>query len=168
MYSFTKARKKSFFQEDTKLWLIFLMAITFLFSAFSLFIWLQSYNYTKDIDFYKTEIKKFNKDIESIQTKKEFMIKQKALFSKIDLSNSMLKDSLNNLLDLIPDPITLTKIVVSKNSLQLFGITPTKEVYNTLLLPPLKSIFTTTQTNFYMMDNGWFKFYSKNELSNEN
>ena len=168
MYSFSTPRKKNFFKEDTKLWLIFLMAITFLFSAFSLFIWLQSYSYTKNIAFYNKEIKKFDKEIKSIQIKKEFILKQKSVFSEIDLSNSMLKDSVKNLLDLIPDPITLNKIVINKNSLEIYGITPTKEVYNVLLLPPLKSIFTSTTTNFYMMDNGWYKFYSKNELKNEN
>ena len=167
MYSFTQPRKKELFQEDTKLWLIFLTAISFLFSAFSIFIWLQSYSYTKDISYYKTEIKKYDKNIKDLKEKKAFILKEKNIFAEIDLSNSMLKNSVKNLLDLIPDPITLTKIVIDKNSLQIFGITPTKEVYNILLLPPLESIFTTTKTEFYMMNNGWFRFYSKNELNNE-
>jgi hypothetical protein len=168
MYSFTQARKKSFFQEDTKLWIIFLTAITFLFSAFSLFIWLQSYNYTKDIDYYNKEIKNFEQNIKSLTQKKAFMIEQKILYSEIELSNSMLKDSISNILDLVPDPITLNKIEIDKNSLEIFGITPTKEVYNILLLPPLKSIFSSTTTNFYLMYNGWYQFNSKNELKNEN
>jgi uncharacterized ferritin-like protein (DUF455 family) len=44
----------------------------------------------------------------------------------------------------------------------LYGYTPNKEVYNTLLLPPLKSIFNDTSVAFYPVGNGWYRFVSKN------
>ena len=71
---------------------------------------------------------------------------------------------IKNLLDLIPDPITLTSISFDKNKLIIYGITPTKDIYNMLMLPPLESIFTKTKTYFYQMNNGWYKFKSENYL----
>jgi hypothetical protein len=75
-----------------------------------------------------------------------------------------MKDSIKNLLDLIPDPITLSSISFDKNRLIIYGITPTKEIYNMLMLPPLESIFTETNTSFYQLPNGWYRFKSENFL----
>jgi cell division protein FtsL len=167
MYSFTKARKKTLFAEDTKLWLIFISAVSALMIFFSLFLLTKIYLYKKDINDFTTEIIKDNKQIKDFKQKIAFIKKEKVIVTQIDVNNELLKDGVKNLLDLIPDPITLTHIKIEKNSLYIYGITPSKEVYNLLLLPPLKSIFTQTITNFYQMDNGWYRFESINTLKEE-
>jgi len=167
MYSFTKANKKPLFAEDTKLWLIFISAVSGIMIFFSLFLLTKSFFYSQDIKDYKMQITKNNKEIIDLTNKINFIKEEKILYTKIDVNNELLKDGVKNLLDLIPDPITLTNIKIEKNSLYIYGITPSKEVYNILLLPPLKSIFNYTKTNFYQMDNGWYRFESINTLKEE-
>ena len=167
MYSFTKANKKNIFAEDTILWLIFIGAISSMMIFFSLFLVTKSYLYKKDIKNFKQQITQNNKQINDFSKKIEFIKKEKILYTKISVNNELLKDGVKNLLDLIPDPITLTNIKIEKNSLYIYGITPRQDVYNILLLPPLKSIFTDTKTNFYQMDNGWYSFESINILKED-
>ena len=167
MYSFTKARKKPLFAEDTKLWLIFIGAVSGLMIFFSLFLLTKIYFYQKDIKNFKSQIVQNRKQIIDFTQKIAFIKKEKQLVTEIEVNNELLKDGVKNLLDLIPDPITLTNIKIEKNSLYIYGITPSREIYNILLLPPLKSIFTTTKTNFYQMDNGWFVFESINTLKED-
>jgi len=164
MYSFTKPKIKPFFAEDTKLWLIFISAVSGLIVGFSLFLAVQAYINIKNEKKLKAQIIQNNISIEKLQKKIDFINKEKTLYTNITVNNQLLKDGVKNLLDLIPDPITLTNIKIEKNSLIIYGITPTKNVYNLLLLPPLKSIFNQTITHFYQMDNGWYRFESINKL----
>jgi len=164
MYSFTKANKKSFFAEDTKLWLIFIGAVSALMIFFSAFLVIKSYLYKRDIKSLNLQITQNTKQIDDFTKKIKFIKLEKQLNTEVSVNNELLKDGVKNLLDLIPDPITLTNIKIEKKSLYIYGITPTKDVYNILLLPPLKSIFTQTKTNFYQMDNGWYRFESINIL----
>jgi len=167
MYSFTKPNKKKFFAEDTRLWLIFIGAVSALMVFFSLFLLTKVYLYKKDISSFNSQIELNIKQINEFSKKIEFIKKEKQLATEVEVNNELLKDGVKNLLDLIPDPITLTNIKIEKNSLYIYGITPTKDVYNVLLLPPLKSIFTETKTNFYQMNNGWYRFESINILKEE-
>ena len=164
MYSFTKPKKKPVFKEDTKLWLIFITISMCLYLSFTLFLVIKTYIYNKDINNYTNEIKTLKQKITDINNKKEFIYKEKTLYEDIMVKNSLMKDSIKNLLDLIPDPITLSSISFDKNKLIIYGVTPTKDIYNMLMLPPLESIFTDTKTYFYQMPNGWYKFNSVNYL----
>jgi hypothetical protein len=167
MYSFIEVKKKPLFAEDTKLWLLFISAVSALMVGFSLFIATQAYFYMNDTKKLKKELIKNKQQVEEFNKKIAFIEKEQNLYTNININNALLKDGVKNLLDLIPDPITLTNIKIEKNSLILYGITPTKDVYNILLLPPLKSIFTETKTNFYQMKNGWYRFESINHLKEE-
>jgi Tfp pilus assembly protein PilN len=167
MYSFIKPKIKPLFSEDTKLWLIFISAVTALMIGFSLFLLIESYINTKNSQKLQSQIIENSKTIKKFEKKIEFINEEKTLYTNITVNNQLLKDGVKNLLDLIPDPITLTNIKIEKNSLIIYGITPTKDVYNILLLPPLKSIFTQTSTNFYQMDNRWYRFESINTLKEE-
>jgi len=167
MYSFTRPNKKSLFAEDTKLWMAFIGAVAFLMIFFSLFLLIKVYLYQKDIKEFKTEIVKNERLYKDFSNKIEFINKEKELYTKVEVNNELLKNGVKNLLDLIPDPITLTNIKIEKNALYIYGITPSKNVYNILLLPPLKSIFTQTKVNFYQMDNGWYRFESINILKED-
>ncbi|NPA54934.1 MAG: hypothetical protein GXO40_01050 [Epsilonproteobacteria bacterium] len=167
MYSFTKARPKPLFAEDTKLWLIFIASTAFLMIFFSLFLWAKALLYEHDITQFNIEIASNKKQIHEFVKKIEFIKIKKTLATQVSVNNDLLKDGVKNLLDLIPDPITLTNIKITKTSLYIYGITPSKEIYNVLLLPPLKSIFTHTITHFYQMPNGWYRFESINLLKEE-
>ncbi len=164
MYSFTKPNKKPLFKEDTKLWIVFITISMFLYLSFALFLVIKTYLYNKDIKNYTNEIKTLKQKITDINNKKEFIYKEKTLYEDIMVKNSLMKDSIKNLLDLIPDPITLSSISFDKNKLIIYGVTPTKDIYNMLMLPPLESIFTETKTYFYQMPNGWYRFNSVNYL----
>lgn len=167
MYSYTQAKKKSFFKEDSKLWLIFLSAVSSLMLLFSLFIYFQAYAYKDQNSNNRDTINDLKEKTLKLEKKKEFILKQKRLVAEVQVGNELLRESVNNILDLIPDPVTLSHIEIAKQSLTIYGMTPTKEIYNILLLPPLKSIFTTTTTNFYRLDNGYYNFESVNELRDE-
>ena len=164
MYSFTKPKKKPIFKEDTKLWLIFIGVSLTLYIGFALFLEIKALLYNKDINKFNNQIANLNKELITISKEKEFIFTQKALYENIMVKNELMKNSIKNLLDLIPDPITLNSIYFDKNRLIIYGITPTKEIYNMLMLPPLESIFTQTKTYFYQMPNGWYKFKSENYL----
>ena len=168
MYSFTKAKKKNYFKEDTKLWLIFYFISVFLYVSFALFLLVKSYFYTKYYQSNNQDIITLNTKISSLTLQKENIKLQKILYENIMVKNSVIKDSIKNLLDLIPDPVTLNKFLLKKDSLIIYGITPTKDVYNLLMLPPLESIFSNTKTIFYQMPNGWYKFKSINTLKGDN
>jgi hypothetical protein len=164
MYSFTKPKPKPLFQEDTKLWLIFILISLSLYILFALFLSIKTYLFKKNINNYNSKIITLNNKLTNIKNKKNFIIKEKTLYEDLMVKNELLKQSIQNLLDLIPDPITLNSCKLDKNKLILYGITPSKDIYNLLMLPPLESIFNETHTYFYFMPNGWYRFKSENYL----
>ncbi|MEJ2373102.1 MAG: hypothetical protein P8Y16_04810, partial [Sulfurimonas sp.] len=114
-------------------------------------------------------------DIENMKNQIAYIEKQKDLSERIVTKNSVLKDSIANLFDLVPERITLSEAKLLKNGLILYGITPNKDIYNFMLQAPLRSIFHKTYSSFYPAGNGWLRFVSTNyinqedeELSNEN
>ena len=164
MYSFTTPKPKPLIKEDTKLWLVFIVISVVLYISFALFLEIKTVLYNKDIESFNREIIILKQKIVKIDSQKEFIYRQKTLYEDIMVKNSLMKDSIKNLLDLIPDPVTLSSISFDKNKLIIYGITPTQDIYNMLMLPPLESIFTETKTYFYQMSNGWYKFKSENYL----
>ena len=167
-YSFTKPKKKSVFKEDTKLWLILIFISLGLYIAFSLFLTLKAFFLQKDANELKQKTASLIQNEKTLNSKKDFIYTQKALYEDIQIKNQLTKQQIKNLLDLIPDPITLERFYIDDNKLIIYGITPTKDVYNMLMLPPLKSIFTKTVTTFYELPNGWFRFKSENYIKSEN
>jgi len=167
MYSFTIPKKKPLFKEDTKLWLIFILVSFALYLTFSIFLLIKAYFYTKSINHMNNQIKKLKHQIIFLKQQKENILIQKTLYENIITKNSVIKQSVKNLLDLVPDPITLNKFNLNQNELIIYGITPTKDVYNLLMLPPLESIFEKTKTYFYQLPNGWYKFKSINILKSK-
>jgi hypothetical protein len=93
--------------------------------------------------------------------------KQILLSEKIFTKNSVLKESINNLFDLVPNRITLSEAKIMENALILYGITPNKDVYNFMLQAPLRSIFHRTYSSFYPAENGWLRFVSTNYIDKE-
>ncbi len=104
---------------------------------------------------YQTSI--VNEDIERISegVKTSEILKERNLF---------FLSAIHNILQLVPDKITLSKIDMREDELIIYGKTPTKDIYNLLMLAPLKSIFDKSFTSFYLLDNGWYKFVSYNSM----
>ncbi len=167
MYSFTKPKPKSILKEDTKLWLIFIGISSILYISFTIFLEIKAYYYKKESINFKSEIFNIEDKIDKLNLKKITILKEEKFYKDILTQNSLMKDKIKNLLDLIPDPITLNSISMDKNRLIIKGITPTKEIYNSFMLPPLESVFNKTETIFYQMPNGWYKFISKNYLKEQ-
>jgi hypothetical protein len=173
-YSYIKPRSKTIFTKDVLLLLAFFsVTMVMLFGTYA-FLVFRDYRFTQDmldINEQKSELRasilKMSNEISTIE-------KQILLSEKVFTKNSVLKDSISNLFDLVPSRITLSEAKIMENGLVLYGITPNKDVYNFMLQAPLRSIFHRTYSSFYPDKNGWLRFVSTNyideeeELSSEN
>lgn len=87
---------------------------------------------------------------------------------QVTTDNTVMKESIRNLFDLVPDSVTLSRAELDEKSLILYGMTPNKDTYEYMLHAPLRSIFHRTYTSFYPIENGWYRFVSSNYLDDEN
>lgn len=162
--SFITPKRRKYLDLESKILIAFLVIIGFIIIAFALFLSVQALakssstrSMEKEMAVMEVEIESYN--FESLQIK-ELQLKADEVYT----TNELLRGSIRNLFDLIPDQITLNKSIMEKNRLVLYGVTPTKEVYNFMLLSPLKSIFHENRTTFYSLENGWYRFVSVNVL----
>ncbi|MDD3505447.1 MAG: hypothetical protein PHX65_02740 [Sulfurimonas sp.] len=172
-YSYIKPRAKTIFTKDIQLLFTFFgVTIFMLFSTYA-FLLFRDYRFTQEMQDIKEQKNQLSINISKINKQIAVAQKQSLLAEKIFTKNSVLKDSINNLFDLVPSRITLSEAKIMQNGLILYGITPNKDVYNFMHQAPLRSIFHRTYSSFYPADNGWLRFVSTNyideeELSSEN
>jgi len=166
-YSYIKPRRKTALSKEIQLlFSFFSVTLVMLFLTYGFLVF-------KDYRFDQTHIeilqeeKKLNADIENMKYKINMIENQNILSERVFTKNSVLKDSIHNLFDLVPDRITLSKAEIMENGLVLYGITPNKDIYNFMLQAPLRSIFHRTYSSFYPLDNGWFRFVSTNYIDEE-
>jgi len=162
-YSFIHPKPKQTIDSDTKIILIFLSVTIALTVGFALFIILKKDNFVDDTMSMKKNIAKYQSENRIYKRKIERIERLVQKFESIQTHNTLLKESIQNLFDLVPDQITLTKAILNKDGLILYGVTPSKDVYNYLLQAPLKSVFHRNETTFYPLENGWYRFVSINE-----
>jgi len=167
-YSYIKPRKKSVFTLEVKLLSTFFSISFFMLLLTYTFLLYKDYSFAKNL----TNIQTLDKELHSsLQVMKEQIIyieKEKNLAQSIQTENAVLKDSITNLFDLVPERITLSTAILDEKSLILKGITPNKDVYNFMLQAPLRSIFHQTYSSFYPAGNGWMYFVSTNYTDEEN
>ncbi len=167
-YSFIRPQRKSLLSIFTKVWLVFIFCVALILGGFSLFIVYKTSDYRQEAVLIDQERMALEQDIDAIDHQIGFILRQKAIAEEIYANNVVLKDSMKNLFDLVPDQITLNKVIMDKASLIIYGTTPTKDTFNFLLAAPLKSIFHTSDTIFYLTNEGWYNFVSTNKiLTNE-
>ncbi|MBN2815839.1 MAG: hypothetical protein JXQ67_04100 [Campylobacterales bacterium] len=172
-YSYIRPRKKSALTQEVLLSLTF-FGITLLMLCFTyLFLVYKDYAFVQDTQALQQERAILEKNLEKMKSDIAFIEKQREFAQKIYTQNSVLKDSITNLFDLVPQRITLSEAKLLKNGLVLYGVTPSKDVYNFMLHAPLRSIFHRTYSSFYPAQNGWLHFVSTNysdkeELTDEN
>lgn len=166
-YSFIAPRKKHFFSLFSKLWLIFIALMVSIILLFNGYIRMEINTFSKEIEAFNGEREALEHRIDEHDETIALILRQKALSEEIFSNNTLLKDSMKNLFDLVPDQITLQKVQMDQNSLILYGMSPTQDTFNFLLAAPLKSIFHTSQTTFYLTPKGWYNFVSINKIVSE-
>jgi len=165
--SFITPKRRKYLDLESKILIAFLIVTGCIIIAFAIFLSVQAFSKNSNIKSMQKEIAVMEAEIESYDFEysqiKELQLKADEVYT----ANELLRGSIRNLFDLIPDQITLTKSIMEKDRLILYGVTPSKEVYNFMLLSPLKSIFHENRTTFYSLENGWYRFVSVNLLHNE-
>jgi len=163
MYSFIKPYEKPLIGYVFRIWFFFTIITLIILLGFDMILGYKINSFEKSIISNNKKQTQFLVDIETFKKKIKLLNKEKSFAKNVETSNKLLEESLKNFFELIPEQITLNKIIIDKNSLTIFGITPSKDIYNLLLAPPLKSIFSKSVVDFYLQDNGWYRFVSKNE-----
>jgi len=165
--SFIKPRVKTLISPEFKL-LFFFFSITLgmLLTSYG-FLKVKAVMYESNISELQAKGTTLKRDIISMNDEIAFIEIEKQHAEGVYTANTVLKESIHNLFDLVPQKITLSKADLKEDELVLYGITPSKEVYEFLLLAPLRSIFHRSYTSYYAMDNGWYSFVSKNYLDRE-
>jgi Tfp pilus assembly protein PilN len=159
-YSLTSARAKRIIDTDAQLWLLFTGSIIALFAAIKILLSILIATQEIQMESYRQERTQYEAQIESLQKETQMVIQDIETVSKTTAKNKVIKDSLINLLDLIPDQIYLTEAEASEKMLRIKGYTPSKDIYNFLLKPPLESIFAKTAVSFLASGGGGFVFDS--------
>ena len=166
-YSYITPRTKTAFTAEIKLLLVF-FSITFgmLFTTY-LFLLFKDYNFVEDMNEIAVTQSDLSVNIEKMKDQISFVEKENLLAQRVYTQNTVLKDSIANLFDLVPQRITLSEAKLLENGLVLYGITPNKDVYNFMLQAPLRSIFHRTYSSFHPAENGWLHFVSTNYIDEE-
>lgn len=165
--SYIKSRKKSALTQEIVLtFTFFTITLSMLFLTYA-FLLSKNYSFITGIEDVKEEYIVLEKNLQSMKDEIAFIQKQKQFAQGIHTQNSVLRDSITNLFDLVPQRITLSEAKLLKNGLILYGITPSKDVYNFMLHAPLRSIFSRTYSSFYPASNGWLRFVSTNYSDKE-
>lgn len=164
MHSFIKPRKKKLLDDMSSLWLIFIGLMSVGLIGFGIYINYKSSFYIKMLEERSLNNDKLKKKVHDLKSDIQIINMQKELFDEVTSTNLLLKESVKNLFDLVPDQITLTNVIMEKDSLVLKGYAISKESYMLLLEPPLKSIFDESKVTFSTNERGFFQFVSKNSM----
>ncbi len=165
--SYIKPQKKSIFTQEMQLLSTFFTITLLMLFLTYVFLLYKDYSFANQKLEKQEEKKNTELNIKKLKVKIVKIEEQKQLSEKIYTKNSVLKDSIHNLFDLVPVRITLSKAELLENGLILYGITPNKDIYNFMLHAPLHSIFHRTYSSFYPAKNGWLRFVSTNYIDKE-
>ena len=166
-YSYITPRRKSAFTTEVQLLVIFFsITLAMLFITY-LFLLFKDYNFLSDMNEKALVQSELSVNIEDMKEQITFIEKENLLAQRVYTQNTVLRDSIANLFDLVPQRITLSEAKLLENGLVLYGVTPNKDVYNFMLQAPLRSIFHRTYSSFYPAENGWLRFVSTNYIDEE-
>ena len=165
--SYTNPRKKSIFSPEMQLLSTFFAITIFMLFLTYGFLIFKDYRFVQDTKSVINQRQQLEKNIIKMKAQISFIEKEILLNEKITTKNTVLKDSIANLFDLVPQRITLSRATLLEDGLILYGITPNKDTYNFMLQAPLKSIFHKTYSSFYPYKNGWLRFVSTNYMDKE-
>ena len=161
-YSYIKPQRKSFFTRDFQLVFVFFSVSFFMLTSVYFFLIFKDERFSARIQEAKESQERINNNVKKMQEHTDKILKVKIFSENIFTANSIMKDSIINLFDLVPNRITLSKAKLLENGLVLYGITPNEDIYNFMLAAPLKSIFNRSYSSFFPAQNGWLRFVSTN------
>lgn len=167
-HSFIAPRPKRLITGELKLVLFFFSVTIMMLAGAYLFLGYKTYAYVGEQQSVTQKEGELNRSIGAMQAKIREIEAEVKISERITTDNTVMKESIRNLFDLVPDGITLSRAELESNALILYGITPNKDTYEYMLHAPLKSIFHRTYTSFYPIENGWHRFVSTNYLDDEN
>ena len=166
-HSFIKPRKKQLLSPEMRLVLFFFGVTLFMLFSSYLFLAYKQYDFANERARMKEQSAELNTSIAQMDAQIAFIEREAAKAEQVYTANTVMKESIRNLFDLVPDRIVLSEAELNRESLVLFGVTPNKEVYEFMLQAPLRSIFHRTYSSFYPVENGWYRFVSTNYLDAE-
>jgi len=163
-YSYLEPRKKSIISAEVGLVLSFFAVIFIFIVGVVMYLSLKISMFDKTKISLEHQISQIEYQIKEVEKDIDIINKSSIFSKKLEARNLFFLKSIKNLLDLVPNKITLSKMEIEESKLTIYGITPTKDVYNLLMLAPLRSIFDKSYTSFYLQENGWYKFVSYNSM----
>lgn len=166
-YSLITPRRKRVISGDLQLALFFFMVSIAMVAGTYLFLSYKTYSFKMQHEGIGKKIEKLDNERHALEKSIETIEVEVKTHDGITTNNTVMKESIRNLFDLVPDKITLTSAQLGEKSLVLSGITPSKETYEFLLHAPLRSIFHRTYTSYYPAQNGWYRFTSTNYLDED-
>jgi Tfp pilus assembly protein PilN len=166
MYSYINPRNKPIVSKTAKIWIFFGFLILSGLLGYTAYLFSKTANIEKEIEVQNRTKETLTSSINSLEEEFRILKMKKILSSEIASSNLLLKKSVKNLFDLVPDQIRLERVVMKKDSLVIDGITSTKDAYRLLLESPLKSIFDESEVSFKFDGRiGRYRFKSINRMN---
>lgn len=166
-HSFIRPRKKYLVSPEMRLVLFFFGMTLFMMVSAYMFLVYKQYDFGTEMVRMDAKSADLNASVAVMEERIAFIESEAAKAEQVYTSNTVMKESIKNLFDLVPDRIVLSEAELKDNSLILYGITPNKEIYEFMLHAPLRSIFHRTYSSFYPLENGWYRFVSSNFLDEE-
>jgi hypothetical protein len=105
-YSYTRAQSKDLLFQDTKVWIIFLILTLAILFGFKSLVNLQISMVKRDIDMYEGRKAVLLRDINNTNYQLNKVKLQIDKYQKVINSNQALKNSIDNLFQLVPSQIT--------------------------------------------------------------
>ncbi len=167
LYSYIKPHKKSPLTKEFMLLVAFFSTTIIVLGFTYIFLVFKDFYIDAKIDSLRDESKSLAIKIQDIGDQMDSIESKIYTANDINIKNSVMKDSISNLFDLVPNTITLSEAQILDNGLILYGTTPSKDIYNFMLQAPLRSIFNKTYVSFYPAQNGWLNFVSTSYLEDE-
>lgn len=167
-HSFITPRPKRLIGTELRM-VIFFFAVTIvmLVGAY-LFLFYKTHDFLQERSTMAQRTDALERSTKKIEEQILYIDREAKIAEQITTDNTVMKESIRNLFDLVPDTITLSRAELDEKSLILYGTTPNKETYEYMLHAPLRSIFHRTYSSFYPIENGWYQFVSTNYLDDEN
>jgi hypothetical protein len=166
-HSFIAPRRKQLVSGELRLVLFFFTVTIAMIVGTYLFLGYKTYDFVNERKSVAQKEETLNHSIEQMEEEIKVIESEAKIVDKISTDNTVMKESIRNLFDLVPEDITLSRAELEEKSLILYGTTPNKDTYEYKLHAPLRSIFNRTYTSFYPIENGWYRFVSSNYLEDE-
>lgn len=158
--SFIRPKVKHIFAKITKIWWLYFALTIVILGGFYAFLEYEIGASLTRTEHYRLDQKTLQKHIVDIDEHFERLVYEATLVHQRIDKNNIRRDKLHDLLELIPDKITLHFIEIDDTTLVLKGVTPSKEFFFFALQDPLKANFGRSNVNFYALSNGWYEFIS--------